>query len=59
MLPAMEEGSGNERSGPTAAGSGTDHKEIAKHTMKKVASEMAVRKRMMEDTSNVMGFDWV
>jgi len=27
--------------------------------MKKVASEMAVRKRMMEDTSNIMGFDWV
>jgi hypothetical protein len=26
--------------------------------MKKVASEMAVRKRMVEYTSKLMGFDW-
>jgi len=47
------------RSGPTSAGAGTDHREIAKHNRKKVAIETAVRKRMMEYTSNTMSFDWV
>jgi hypothetical protein len=37
---------------------GADHKEIAKQSMKKVASETAVRKRMMEFTSKLTDFDW-
>jgi hypothetical protein len=45
--------------GASSAGMGTDHKEIAKHNRKNVAIETAVRKRMMEYTSNIMSFDWV
>ena len=59
IVPETEEGSGVGRRGASSAGSGTDHKEIAKHNRKKVAMETAVRKRMMEYTSNIMGFDWV
>ena len=59
MVPDTEEGSGALRRGPVSAGTGADHKEIAKQSMKKVASEMAVRKRMMAYTSKLMEFDWV
>jgi len=47
------------RRGPTSAGTGTDHKETAKHNRNNVAIETAVRKRMMECTSNIMGSDRV
>ena len=59
IVPETEEGSGGLRKGPISAGTGTDHKEIAKQSKKKVAIETAVRKRMMEDTSKLMDFDWV
>ena len=47
------------RRGPISAGTGTDHKEIAKHNRKKVVIETAVRKRMMENTSEVISFNRV
>ena len=59
IVPETEEGSGVLREGLTSARTGTDHNEIAKHNRKNVAMETAVRKRMMEYTSNIMGFDWV
>ena len=59
IVPETEEGSGELRKGPTSAGTGTDHKEIAKQNRKKVAMETAVRKRMMEYTSKIMDFDRV
>src|SRR5260370_409811 len=59
IFPETEEGSGKLLRGASSAGMGTDHKEIAKHNRKNVAIETAVRKRMMEYTSNIMGFDWV
>ena len=59
MVPDMEEGSGGKRNGADSAGTGTDQSEIAKQNMKNVASETAVRKRMMGYTSKLMGSDWV
>src|SRR5258705_337000 len=59
IFPETEEGSGKLLRGASSAGMGTDHKEIAKHNRKNVAIETAVRKRMMEYTSNIMSFDWV
>src|SRR5258708_39740730 len=59
MVPDTEEGSGALRDGPISAGIGADHREIAKQSMKKVASETAVRKRMLGYTSTPMDFDWV
>src|SRR5258708_33029410 len=59
IFPEIEEGSGKLLRGASSAGMGTDHKEIAKHNRKNVAIETGVRKRMMEYTSNIMGFDWV
>src|SRR5258705_3638980 len=59
IFPEIEEGSGKLLRGASSAGMGTDHKEIAKHNRKNVAIETAVRKRMMEYTSNIMSFDWV
>jgi len=58
MVPDTDEGSGTMRPGPIPVGRGTDHNEIAKQSMKKVASETAARKRMMEYTSKLMEFDW-
>jgi len=59
IVPETDEGSGGVRKGPTSAGTGADHKEIAKQRKKKVAIETAVRKRMMEATSKLMDFDRV
>ena len=59
IVPETEEGSGELRKGPISAGTGTDHKEIAKQNTKKVTIETAVRKRMMEDTSKITDFDRV
>src|SRR5260221_11611311 len=59
MVPDTEDGSGALRDGPISAGMGADHREIAKQSMKKVASETAVRKRMMGYTSKPMDFDRV
>jgi len=58
IVPETDERSGVLRDGPTSAGIGADHREIAKQNKKNVAMDTAVRKRMMEYTSNVMGFDW-
>lgn len=57
-VPDTEDASGVLRSGPTSPGTGDDHNEIAKQSRKKVASETAVRKRMLEYTSKLMSFDW-
>jgi hypothetical protein len=54
----MDEDSGVLRSGSTTPGRGADHKEMAKQSRKKVVSETAMRKRMMENTSDLMSFDW-
>lgn len=59
IVPATEEGSGEKRNGAIPVGTGTDQRETAKQSRKNVASEIAVRKRMMEDTSNIIIFDWV
>jgi len=57
-FPETEEGSGEMGKDPACALTGVDHKEMVKHRRKRVAMETAVRKRMMEYTSNIMGFDW-
>ena len=59
MVPDMEEVSGVPRNGATSPGRGADHKDIAKQIKKKLASETAVRKRMVEYASKLMDFDWV
>ena len=59
MVPDMEEGSGAFAGDHSPVGTGDDHNEIAKQSRKKVASETAVRKRMLEYTSKLMSFDWV